>query len=439
MNFKLLPLIALLISLWSCNENNQTKELSPSEPITKSAFIPLIDETGAEYHGVYHFGESEMESSLLIHSSFKDDFFAQLKSGEFNDNATAWVWNYENLKNVRVEGNKFFSDKSNGEFVLNESTGEIALKIVDSWNYKGEELGYKTTTVDNYYAGDYTEASLATLRIEDLKKWNLNELRYMRNEIFARYGFKFNTGGAIDTYFKVYDWFKPTYKNVDAFLTVLEKQNIATIKEAENLVVDELTPLKTEEMETALIGSWICNASKSFDLNEDGSFHAEEFNNTQDGTWWLNNKTLHIFTNNDTVKFTIGHMDQTQMIIEKIDFKKWHLFFCQTGGDYRVYSVLKKERQISRNLKHALIGYWYNSEGFELKADGTYIHHGPDCADGTWELKNKTVIIKENECGGFEIEIEYLSSDRLLLGESWPLFRKQPEDASISTPKSEYQ
>ncbi len=438
MNFKLFFCIILLFGLWSCSESNQTNGVNSVEPVDKDTLMPFLDKTGTGYYGVYHFGESEMESSLLVYGSLKDGYFAQLKSGEYNDEGTAWIWNYENLKNVRIEKNKFFSDKSNGEFVMIESTGEIALKIFDSWSYEGEELGYQTTTADSYYAGDYTEASLTTLTIEELKKWKLNELGYMRNEIFARYGFKFNNGGAMDTYFKLYDWFKPQHKNVDSFLTPLEKQNIATIREAENLVVDELAPVEVEEMETTLTGSWICNASKAFDLNEDGSFHAKEFNNEQDGTWWLTDKILHIFTNDDTVKFTIGYMDRTQMIIEKIDFKKWHHFLCQTGGDYRVYSVLAKERPVGRNLKHALIGYWYNSEGFELKANGTYIHHGPDCGDGTWELNDRTLIIKEEECGGMEMEIEYVTSDRLVFSEDWTLFRTRPEDSSIITPKSEY-
>jgi|GEM_PF-1031577 len=442
MSWKTPFFIIILFSLIACGgeKDNSEANLSDTKDLeNNNSLKPLMNETGTDYHGVYHFGESEMETSLLIYSSAKDGYFAQLRSGEFNEDATEWIWVYENFKNVKIEGNKFYSNKSNGEFVVDEATGETGLKIYNSWSYEGEELGYKTSEADDYYNGDFTEASLTTLTVDELKEWDLNELRYMRNEIFARYGFKFNKGGAMDTYFKLYNWFRPQYKNVDSFLTPIEKQNIATLKEAENLALDPLSPVKGNDIKTTIIGSWICNSSKVFELKEDGSFYAEEIGHEQNGTWWLKEKVLHIFTNEDTVKFTIGYMDHTQMVIEKLDFEKWHNFFCQTGGDYRVYSVLTKERPIGRNLKHALVGYWYNSEGFELKADGTYIHHGPDCADGTWELKDKTIVIKESECGGMEMNFEYVTSDRLVLNENWTLFRIQAEDASISTPKSEHQ
>ncbi|MDF1673531.1 MAG: YARHG domain-containing protein [Vicingaceae bacterium] len=439
MNWKTLSIIFTLLSFIACNEE-QPKETNITEKATnEDLFIPSIDQTGSDYHGVYHFGESEMETSLLIYCSPEGGYFAQLKSGEFNDDATEWIWNYENLKNVKIEGNKFFSDKSNGEFVTEEASGQLGLRMFNSWSYEGEEIGYKSASVDDYYVGDYTEASLATITVDELKEWRLEELRLMRNEIYARYGFKFNKGGAMDTYFKITGWFSPQHKNVDALLTPIEKQNVATIKKAESLVLDPLTPVKENAMKGVLVGSWICNSSKAFELKEDGSFYAEEFNNNQSGTWWLTKKVLHIFTNSDTVKFTIGHMDHTKMVIEKVDLKKWHNFLCQTGGDYRVYSVLTKDRPAMRNLKNALVGYWYSSEGFELKADGAYIHHGPDCADGKWKLKDKTIIIKESECGGMEMDFEFVTSDRLVLNENWTLFRKKKEDASIPTPKSEHQ
>lgn len=442
MNWKILTITIILSCLIACGEENNTPQTNlPNTEIieNENSLTPLVDETGGDYNGVYHFGESEMETSLLINSSATGNYFAQLRSGEYNEEATEWLWIYKNFKNVRIEGNKFYSDKSDGEFVVDEATGETGLKIYNSWSYEGEELGYKTSEADNYYTGDYTEASLTTLTVDELKEWRLEELRLMRNEIYARYGFKFNKGGAMDTYFKVTGWFNPQHKNVDALLTPIEKQNVATIKEAENLVLDPLAPVKGNDMKNVLVGSWICNSSKAFELKEDGSFYAEEFNHNQSGTWWLTDKVLHILTNNDTVKFTIGYMDHTQMIVEKVDLKKWHNFLCQTGGDYRVYSVLTKERPAMRNLKNALVGYWYSSEGFELKAEGTYIHHGPDCADGTWELKDKTIVIKESECGGMEMDFDYVTSDRLVLDKNWTLFRMTPENASIPTPKSEHQ
>lgn len=248
MNWKTLIIIFALLNLIACNEE-RLKETSTNEKIiTKDLFIPLVDDTGTDYHGIYHFGESEMETSLIIYSSPKGGCFAQLKSGGFDDDATDWIWNYENLKNVKIEGNKFFSDKSDGEFVIEEASGQVGLKIFNTWSpsYEGNEVGYKTGSVDNYYRGDFTEASLTTLKVDELKEWDLNDLRYMRNEIYARYNYKFKNGGDMDTYFKLNKWYRPQHKNIDAFLTPLEKQNIVTIKKAEKIVVEN-SPNKENE------------------------------------------------------------------------------------------------------------------------------------------------------------------------------------------------
>jgi hypothetical protein len=56
----------------------------------------------------------------------------------------------------------------------------------------------------------------------------------MRNEIFARYGYKFKSGGEMDKYFKSQDWYSGQHDNVNDFLTELEKENIKLIRQIEN-------------------------------------------------------------------------------------------------------------------------------------------------------------------------------------------------------------
>jgi hypothetical protein len=58
----------------------------------------------------------------------------------------------ENLKNVKIQGNKFYSSKTNGEFVIfndekNKATkGLLVYKPWSSWifyaNIKGQEIGF---------------------------------------------------------------------------------------------------------------------------------------------------------------------------------------------------------------------------------------------------------------------------------------------------------
>ena len=56
----------------------------------------------------------------------------------------------------------------------------------------------------------------------------------MRNEIFARYGYIFNSGGEMEAYFKKQDWYSAHHSDVNNFLTELEKENIKQIKSIEN-------------------------------------------------------------------------------------------------------------------------------------------------------------------------------------------------------------
>jgi hypothetical protein len=80
--------------------------------------------------------------------------------------------------------------------------------------------------------GDYFIASSKTLTKDELKKYSKQDLKLMRNEIYARYGYIFNSAD-LKTYFEKKKWYEPKIENVDKYLTETEKKNIATIKEIE--------------------------------------------------------------------------------------------------------------------------------------------------------------------------------------------------------------
>jgi len=67
-----------------------------------------------------------------------------------------------------------------------------------------------------------------------LKGKSASELRIMRNEIFAKYGYIFNSQD-LSEYFKSKFWYKPTKSNVDDKLTDIDKSNIKQILKFENL------------------------------------------------------------------------------------------------------------------------------------------------------------------------------------------------------------
>ena len=93
----------------------------------------------------------------------------------------------------------------------------------------------------------YPEASNRKLTSEDLTGKSLWELKIMRNEIFARYGYKFKTEEMRD-YFNKQKWYEPKYDDVKSKLTEVENYNIKMIKQYENNLQKSKTSPKISEL-----------------------------------------------------------------------------------------------------------------------------------------------------------------------------------------------
>lgn len=89
--------------------------------------------------------------------------------------------------------------------------------------------------------GLFPQASTRSLQKVELVKMPVSYLRIMRNEIFARHGYKFRSED-MQKHFKKQDWYQPQFEKVDTKLTSLEKENIALIKRLEKLITGELAP-----------------------------------------------------------------------------------------------------------------------------------------------------------------------------------------------------
>ena len=65
-----------------------------------------------------------------------------------------------------------------------------------------------------------------------------SELRLMRNEIFARYGYRFRSND-LKEWFEQKRWYHPSRNNVDSLLTEIDKENIRLIQYYEtNAIAD---------------------------------------------------------------------------------------------------------------------------------------------------------------------------------------------------------
>ncbi len=231
-------IFSLLLILSTFAVSGQYIGYDPIDETNVSNWIPKVI---PEYYGTYHFGDSEGESTLILFHSGKE-IIAQIKSGTWDSDATDWVLLFDNLSNVKIDKKgQFISDQYTGEFVLYTENREPkkCLKIYDPWSgvteKEGEyELGWKLTrTAYEMYSGEYSHASTRELDTSELRKMSADELQIMRNEIFARYGYKFKKGGKMDIYFQKQKWYRPQHSNVNDFLSGLEKRNLELIRTEE--------------------------------------------------------------------------------------------------------------------------------------------------------------------------------------------------------------
>ena len=84
----------------------------------------------------------------------------------------------------------------------------------------------------------------------ELEGQSLEELRIIRNEIFARNGYRFKSADLQD-YFSKMEWYKPKYDNVDSLLSETDKQNIELLLKFEKMLMNSV------DWRNALIAIWI--------------------------------------------------------------------------------------------------------------------------------------------------------------------------------------
>jgi hypothetical protein len=80
--------------------------------------------------------------------------------------------------------------------------------------------------------GMFPQASMRLLTSSDLNEMSKQDLKIMRNEIFARHGYIFKTSD-MKSYFATQSWYQGQYDNVNSLLSNIEQQNIALIKRYE--------------------------------------------------------------------------------------------------------------------------------------------------------------------------------------------------------------
>jgi hypothetical protein len=103
--------------------------------------------------------------------------------------------------------------------------GVVAVALLNDRN--------ETSTESSQGKGKYSFASERKLTAKELRNYSLNELKIMRNEIYARHGYIFASNGEMRDYFEKQDWYTPSTYDVTSKLNSIEQYNISIIKDFE--------------------------------------------------------------------------------------------------------------------------------------------------------------------------------------------------------------
>lgn len=136
---------------------------------------------------------------------------------------------YETPNGVRkpaycVTGDQIYILKEENGFVYTEFPGSTGA-VTKGW-IVASDLNFSNNSST---PGRFPQASERLLSTSDLNGLNKTDLIIMRNEIFARHGYIFQTP-EMKSYFATQSWYNGQYNDVTSMLTDIEKQNIDLIK-----------------------------------------------------------------------------------------------------------------------------------------------------------------------------------------------------------------
>jgi len=191
--------------------------------------------------GTYHFGESEGEWDLVV-LQLHDSLIIQVWTGSWSKNyyskRDVWLLKCRTYNTVKVNANRFQFGKYLGQFAdykANNKTIRSVLLFADPTedrNYEKDsaQVGFYSTNINTTYGDkDYYVLSLTVLPDSYFEEKSKEELKIMRNAIYAKYGLIFQPGGEMEKYFRQKEWYNPYQKDVSDCLTEIEKKNIQTI------------------------------------------------------------------------------------------------------------------------------------------------------------------------------------------------------------------
>ncbi len=153
-----------------------------------------------------------------------------------NERAFSGSWTRVNNGNNTVIAKEPGDHKADGVFTF--TWMRKTNNLVGEWKPNDKKIGSRTFDLPsrkfkfNAKAGTYPQSSSRKLTEKDVENLKNEELRIMRNEIYARRGYSFKLADMREHFDKL-DWYMPMAIDITKTLTKIETDNAALIKRYE--------------------------------------------------------------------------------------------------------------------------------------------------------------------------------------------------------------
>jgi hypothetical protein len=236
-NNLLICLIAVLV--FGCStKNNKESESEEKDNITETT----IDESSLERRMVGSYVGPFGDNKIRVMITKMDQGIIEGRS-IVAGNDRPFAGSYRILDNeIVAEAEEPGDDQYDGMFVFRFSSMDRNL-LTGEWTPFNKGKGQKAFELErrNFVyrknVGYYPQASTRYLTESDVENMSKDELKIMRNEIFARHGYCFKKKDLREV-FEVFDWYVPATASIVEDLTDIEKKNIQLIKRYEQYATE---------------------------------------------------------------------------------------------------------------------------------------------------------------------------------------------------------
>ena len=169
---------------------------------------------------------SSMQAIIVIGIVLGTGYFMVKDSDWFNK---LFSGSQEATKQVEAMGNFDYMDRN---FTISERQPVGQATEIEKTQPDVQSSAPQTQQTPPTLPGKFPQASERLLTASDLQDLSKEDLRIMRNEIFARHGYIFQTN-EMKSYFQNQSWYSPRHSNVNSLLTNIEQRNITLIQRYE--------------------------------------------------------------------------------------------------------------------------------------------------------------------------------------------------------------